>query len=152
MHFLIPFLLAFLGASVANAEQPIACEASCMLEKVEAYYDQVETVWRKGSTMDDVDHFLSQVHDDVRYVHVIHYADFNKDTWRRAFQRQLELGSYDGTANDHFEIINHIAGADHIAIESVYHTLIDGHMRAGDPHLEIFSFKDGKIVRVEALW
>ena len=93
------------------------CDEYCQLEQVKAYFFALDKVAKKGSTSSDVDALLALTHDDVKYIHVQYEANFTKDTWRKAFLRNIELGRYQKTDKNQIRILNSIEGKNHIAIE-----------------------------------
>ena len=93
------------------------CDEYCQLEQVKAYFFALDKVAKKGSTSSDVDALLALTHDDVKYIHVQYEENFTKDTWRKAFLRNIELGRYQKTDKNQIRILNSIEGKNHIAIE-----------------------------------
>ena len=146
---IIGFLLIF----TPNISWASDCLSKCQITQVEAYFEALDKVARKGSTVTDIDNLLALMHDDVKYVHVEYEADFNKDTWRKAFQRNLNLGRYQKSNKHEKRILKSISGKNHIAIEYSNGVIQkDGQWLQGEPLLAVFRFQDGKISLVKELW
>jgi len=129
------------------------CNEKCQLDQVGAYFSALDKVAKKGSTLSDIDALLALTHDDIKYAHVEYQANFTKESWRKAFIRNLELGRYQNTEKNQIRILNSIAGKNYIAIE-YSHGLIqeNGEWEHTDKYLAIFGFKDGKLSLVKELW
>jgi hypothetical protein len=139
----------FLSTSVFAKE----CDSLCQLDQVETYFSALDKVARKGSTMSDIDTLLALMHDDVKYIHVQYDANFNKETWRKAFLRNLKKGRYQNTDSNEIRILNSIAGHNHIAVE-YSHGLKkqDGKWLPTDKYLVLFGFTEGKMSLIKELW
>jgi hypothetical protein len=110
-------------------------------------------VAKKGSTSSDVDALLALTHDDVKYIHVQYEANFTKDTWRKAFLRNIELGRYQKTDKNQIRILNSIEGKNHIAIEYSHGVIqANGKWEKTNKYLAIFGFTDGKLSLIKELW
>ena len=129
------------------------CDEYCQLEQVKAYFFALDKVAKKGSTSSDVDALLSLTHDDVKYIHVQYEANFTKDTWRKAFLRNIELGRYQKTDKNQIRILNSIEGKNHIAIEYSHGVIqANGKWEKTNKYLAIFGFTDGKLSLIKELW
>jgi len=142
------FLLILSSAALAKD-----CNEECQLAQVKAYFSALDKVSKKGSTVSDIDALLALTHDDIQYVHVEYQANFTKDTWRKAFLRNLDLGRYTKTEKNQIRILNSIPGKNHVAIE-YSHGLIqeNGEWKPTNKYLAIFAFKDSKLSLVKELW
>lgn len=140
-----------IGGMPAGSEA--ACDASCMLTEVEAYFDGLDTIGRSGSTPGDVDGLLDRLHGDVRYVHVEYEADFTREQWREAFLANLERGAYDKDPADEIRVLRSIPGRSHVAVEYSHgRRQPDGGWTATESLLVLFGFTDGRISLVKELW
>jgi hypothetical protein len=129
------------------------CDEYCQLEQVKSYFSALDKVAKKGSTSSDVDALLALTHVDVKYIHVQYGANFTKDSWRKAFLRNIELGRYQKTDKNQIRILNSIVGKNHIAIE-YSHGIIqaNGKWEKTNKYLAIFGFTDGKLSLIKELW
>lgn len=146
--FLVVILLSFSNKALAGN-----CEASCQMEQINSYFKALDNVSRKGSSIKDIDSFLSLMHADVKYIHVEYEASFDKAAWRKAFVRNLERGAYQNSPDNEQRILKTIFGKNHIAVE-YSHGLKqqDGTWQQKKPLLILFGFTDGKISLVKELW
>ena len=129
------------------------CDEYCQLEQVKAYFFALDKVAKKGSTSSDVDALLALTHDDVKYIHVQYEANFTKDTWRKAFLRNIELGRYQKTDKNQIRILNSKEGKNHIAIEYSHGVIqANGKWEKTNKYLAIFGFTDGKLSLIKELW
>lgn len=135
------------------AENTMDCSPECQLEQVNNYFSALDEVYREGSTVAEIDHLLSILHEDVRYIHVDYEADFDRDSWREAFIGNLERGAYRNGPENEMRISNVIHGKNYIAVE-YSHGIVqpDGTFESDDPLLVLFTFTDGKISCIEELW
>lgn len=147
---LFKFILLLLIFPVENAPD---CTPECQLEQVNDYFSALDEVYREGSSVADIDHLLSLLHDEVRYVHVDYEADFDRNSWREAFIGNLERGAYRNGPENEMRISNVIHGKNHIAVE-YSHGIVqpDGTFESGNPLLVLFTFTDDKISLIEELW
>lgn len=149
------FKLAFLALtfSVSNSSFADDCDASCQNTQINAYFKALDKVSLKGSTIEDIDALLMLMHDEVKYVHVEYQANFDKDTWRKAFLRNLKRGAYQDSKNDEMRVLNSIYGKNYTAIEYSHGVIqTDGSWQKTEPLLVLFGFTDGKISLVKELW
>jgi len=152
MKTLWVFVLLALVVFSASAEE-VLCDKQCKLEQVEIYFNNIDRVFKQDSSQQDIEAFIAHVHDEVKYQHPEYGADFNKKSWREAFLKQLQLGSYDSGPKDEARILNAIDGKQHMAVEYSYgKKQADGSWQAGKPFLALFGFKDGKISLVREYW
>jgi len=146
----------FLSILVALFTQRVSakeCDTACQIQQVNAYFSALDAVAKSTSTEADIDHLLSLMHDDVKYIHVEYDAHFDKTSWRKAFMRNLSLGRYDNTERNLIKVLNTIPGKNHIAVE-YSHGLIDvkGDWQPTDKYLAVFGFKDGRLALIKELW
>ena len=73
---------------------------------MENYLNDIVKIFVHGSTVDDIDTFLSQLHNDIKYEHKEYGADFTKLIWRKAFIRQREKGFYQEQRRMQGKILN----------------------------------------------
>ncbi|ATC97227.1 hypothetical protein [Pseudoalteromonas tunicata] len=147
----IGLLLAFLILSKTTFAA--SCDSTCQLNQINSYFTALDKINRKGSTLNDIDSLLDLTHDDVKYIHVEYEANFTKESWRKAFLRNLERGAYQNSANNEMRIINTIFGKNHTAIEYSNGVIQqDGTWQQTESLLVLFGFKDGKISLIKELW
>lgn len=141
------FVLLFLPADRNAAD----CSAECQLENVTNYFTALDEVYREGSTIADIDHLLSILHEDVRYVHADYEADFDRASWREAFIRNLKRGAYRNGTENEIRITNIIHGKNHIAVEYSHGVVqSDGFFQSNEPLLVLFTFTEGKISKLRS--
>ena len=63
-------------------------------ELIGSYFERLDTIFRTGSTKDEVEEFLSLMTNDVRYVHSNYQANFDLASWRAAFYRIHDNNGY----------------------------------------------------------
>lgn len=146
-------LFAAMVLTPASVSAQDAREAG-QLAIVETYFEHLNRVFSTESSETAIDGLLALTTPDVRYVHTIHSADFDRETWRAGMMRQLEAGSYNSSPDSCTHISNHIPGNGYIAVEYSYGELEDGVCETGSAqkNLAIFQLRDGLIARVEELW
>ncbi|MCG7539308.1 hypothetical protein EXT48_19595 [Pseudoalteromonas sp. CO348] len=143
----------FLFISFPSLTTEALCNNTCMQTQTQNYLDSLVTVFIKGSTVKDIDALLSQLHDNVKYEHEEYDADFDKTKWRKAFIKQLELGSFDDTPNTQAKILNIIYGKRHAAVEYSYgKTDQAGNWTKGHVKFALFEFTDKKVSLVREYW
>lgn len=129
------------------------CTTECQINQVTAYFQALDKVAQKGSTVEDIDALLALMHDDVKYIHVEYQANFDKATWRKAFIRNLNRGFYQNDSSHEKRVLNKIYGKNHVAIEYARGIKqADGSWQQEEPLLALFGFTDGKISLVKELW
>jgi len=147
--------LVFIGLNYANTASASAssCDTSCQLDLVNSYFIALDKIAKKGSSSKDIDFLLSLMHDDVKYIHVEYQANFDKNSWRKAFIRNLERGAYQKNESNEIRVLSSISGKNYMAIE-YSHGIIqaDGIWQESKPLLVIFGFTDSKISLVKELW
>lgn len=152
MKQLITFLISlFLSFNVlAKAGD---CDEICKKQQVEVYLEHIVKIFIDGSTESDIDEFLVQLHENIKYEHPEYGANFDKKSWRKAFVRQLNLGNYTDTPNLKGGIINIIYGKHHAAVEYSYgKTQNDGRWQKDHVKFALFGFTDGKVSLVREYW
>ncbi|KNC65763.1 hypothetical protein [Pseudoalteromonas ardens] len=144
---------AFLSLLSVGVMAKADCTADCQLSKVNQYFDALDTVSYKGSTVADIDALIGLMHDEVKYEHVEYLANFDKPAWRRAFLRNHESGRYDSATNREIRVLRTIPGKNHVAVEYAYgFNQADGSWQRQEPRLAVFGFKEGKISLIRELW
>ena len=153
MNQLFKIWLGLFLLTTYNTAHSEECKTACQLQQVQSYFAALDKIAKEGSTPADIEALLALTHDDVRYIHVQYEADFTKDTWRKAFLRNLELGRYQKTDKNQIRILNSIAGKDHIAIEYSHGVInCNGEWEKTDNYLALFGFTDGKLSLIKELW
>lgn len=143
----------FLLLSLSNSSKALGCDSTCQLNQVKSYFSAYDNISRKGSNVEDIDHLLSMLHDSVEYIHIEYAAQFDKESWRNAFIRNLKRGAYQNTVENEIRILNSISGKNHIAVEYSHGVVQkNGDWKQAEPLLVLFSFRDGKISQVKELW
>ena len=130
-----------------------SCDSECQLTQINSYFSALDKVSRKNSSIKDIDSLLSLTHDAVKYVHVEYEANFTKESWRKAFIRNLERGAYQNSVNNEVRVLNSIFGKNHTAIEYSHGVIqADGTWQQFEPLLVVFGFTNGKISLIKELW
>ena len=138
---------------LSNTAIAASCDSNCQLNQITSYFLALDKISRKGSSSEDIDSLLALTHDDVKYIHVEYEANFTKESWRKAFVRNLERGAYQKSEKNEMRVMNTIFGKNHIAIEYSHGVIQqDGTWQQTEPLLVIFGFTDGKISLVKELW
>lgn len=148
-------IISFILSSLIMTKSAIAanCDSECQLTQINAYFSALDNVSRKGSNVKDIDALLSLTHDTVKYVHVEYEANFNKESWRKAFIRNLERGAYQNSIQNEMRVLNSIFGKNYTAIEYSHGVIqSDGTWQQSEPLLVVFGFTDGKISLIKELW
>ena len=153
MKFNNRFVFAILLLVLSNNVFALDCNSTCQLKQINSYFDGLDKVARKSSSVKDIDALLALTHDEVKYIHVEYEANFTKKTWRKAFIRNLERGAYQNTDNNEIRILNTIFGKNYTAIEYSHGVVQqDGAWKQAEPRLILFGFTDGKISLIKELW
>jgi len=130
-----------------------SCGSTCQLDLVNSYFKALDKIARKDSSIKDIDFLLGFTDDDVKYIHVEYQANFTKDSWRKAFIRNLERGAYQNNESNEIRVLSSILGKNHLAIEYSHGVIqADGIWQQTEPLLVIFGFTDSKISLVKELW
>ena len=61
------------------------CDSTCQLKQIQYYFSALDKISRKGSSIKDIDPPFALTHDDVKFIHVEYEANFDKESWRKAF-------------------------------------------------------------------
>lgn len=139
--------------SFSSKAQEASCNNDCKKVLVESYLDDIVKIFVLGSTVDDIDKFLSQLHNKVKYEHEEYGADFTKLTWRSAFVRQLKRNFYQESRKMDGRILNIIYGKDHAAVEYSYGFITqDNKWEKDHVKFALFGFKDNKISLIREYW
>ena len=145
--------MLLLAVLVSANSEGVDCSPECQLEQVTVYFQALDKVFREGSTAADIDALLSHMHERVRYVHVEYGADFDRESWRAAFLRNVERGAFNNGPERKIGILKVIHGKNHAAVEYAHGAVLpDGTWESGEPLLVLFEFTEGKISRIEELW
>jgi len=153
MKRIIKLAIFYFSVVLSTSTFAKECNSSCQLDQVEAYFFALDKVARKGSTASDIDTLLALMHDDVKYIHVQYDANFNKETWRKAFLRNLKKGRYQNTHHNEIRILNSITGNNHIAVEYSHGVKQqNGKWQPTDKYLVLFGFIEGKMSLIKELW
>lgn len=148
------FATLLLLASTTQAMGNTHCNDQCQSALINDYYAKINQAVIQDSTPENVENFLAVLHDDVTYLHEEYEAKFDKDIWRKAFLRQMDLGRYDDTIASNTQVISIIHGYQTAAVEFVsrYRNRDDADFNSSPTRLAIFKFKDNKIVFIQDHW
>ena len=153
MKFILKVGLILMCLILVNTAFSADCDSTCQLNQVNSYFSALGKVSRKNSSVSDIDSLLALTHDDIKYIHVEYEANFTKESWRKAFIRNLERGAYQNSEKNEMRITNTIFGKSHVAIEYSHGVIQeDGSWQQTEPLLVIFGFTDGKISLIKELW
>jgi len=153
MKFIYTIVFLLSGLLFSHVAAATSCSSTCQLTEIKSYFLALDKVSRQGSSITDIDNLLALMHDDVKYIHVEYQANFDKQSWRKAFIRNLNRGAYQNTINNEKRILNNIQGNNYVAIEYSHGVIQDnGTWQQTEPLLVLFGFKDGKISLVKELW
>ena len=121
---------------------------------IHAYFEHLNRIFRSGSTMADVEALLALCNENIRYIHKEYEAEFNRTTWRQAFERHMQAGRYQGPADHCSTITLCIPGKGYFAIEYFYGKTKEGQCQPKDSKrlLAIFKIENDKISQIEELW
>ena len=153
MKFIL--IIGFLLTNLISAKPAIAlnCDSKCQLAQINSYFSALDKVSRKNSNIKDIDSLLSLTHDDVKYVHVEYEANFTKESWRKAFIRNLDRGAYQNSFKNEIRVLNSMFGKNYSAIEYSHGVIqLDGTWQQTEPLLVVFGFTNGKISLIKELW
>lgn len=147
------FLTLSLLMLATSSLSAYACDQACKKDEIDSYLSHIVKIFVRGSTEADIDKFLNQLHDEVKYEHSEYGADFDKLKWREAFVHQLKLGSYTDEPTLDGRVLNIIYGKQHAAVEYTYGEVdSQGVWKAGHIKFALFGFKDGKISLIREYW
>lgn len=149
------FVLLAMMALGARASSN-ACDAACKEAQINAYFERLSSVYRKGSTTTDIDRLFNLFAPGVRYSHKEYDANFERAEWKDAFNGNLERGAYSKDKNELIEITEIIHGRSHSAVEYRYmRRTNDGTLEPADDQgglLALFGFDGERIVLIEEYW
>ena len=117
MKFIFKIILLLWCFTLPSKAYALDCDSNCQLKQINAYFSALDVIGRKGSSIEDIDELLSLTHDDVKYIHVEYQANFTKQSWRKAFIRNLKRGAYQKSKENEMRILKTIFGKNYIAIE-----------------------------------
>lgn len=153
MKYLYLGVLTFCCFFYTQPALAVNCNSTCQLTQVELYFNALDKISLNDSTVADIDALLSLTHENVEYIHVEYQANFSKESWRKAFIRNLERGAYQNTKNNEIRISNTIFGKDYVAVEYSHGVILSNNeWQASEPLLALFGFTDGKISLIKELW
>jgi hypothetical protein len=153
MKSIYAFLLVIMWSCLFNKALANNCESSCQMDQISSYFKALDKVSLKGSSIKDIDNFLSLMHAEVKYIHVEYAASFDKDAWRKAFIRNLDRGAYQNSIENEQRVLKTIPGKNYVAVEYAHGVIKkDGTWQPKKPLLVLFGFTEGKISLVKELW
>ncbi len=98
MKYIYKIGFSFTCLILSNIAIASSCDSICQLDQIKSYFAALDKVSRKYSSIEDIDSLLTLMHDNVKYIHVEYEANFDKESWRKAFIRNLKRGAYQNTA------------------------------------------------------
>ncbi|GAB4517910.1 MAG: hypothetical protein Kow00133_02570 [Amphiplicatus sp.] len=153
-----PFLAVLsllIMAQTASADiSARSADAQPIPNVIRQYFAALDAVYREGSTTADIERLFDLVNDDVRYVHRAYDADFGRDDWFAAFERNRRNGLYAKSATECTTITNAIPGNGYAAVEYALGDNASGECVPADNErlLVVFKIDDGKLSLIEELW
>lgn len=148
-------LVATLALAIIPAKSRAAdCAETCHLQMVQEYFTCLDAVYREGSTLEDIEALFGLFDENVVYEHIAYDARFDKASWKEAFTRNLNNGSYNKSENERIGILKSIHGGSHLAVEYAYGRTDDtgNWSQKSDGLLILFGFHNDKIVLVREYW
>ena len=120
----------------------------------ESYFERLDAIYQAGSTEETIDRLLALMHENVRYEHPGYGANFDLDSWRAAFLRNLGNGSYGHRPGSGTTILETLAGRDLIVVKHRYTKASKDSLSSTvrEPFVTLFEFEDGRIVRIRESW
>lgn len=115
------------------------------------YYELNFKIFQANSTIEDIDSAFELFTDDFEYVHPKYGGIYTREDLYNGYVRNQKNGSYDGKVTD-IKIVNKIIGLDAMVVQRRFVENKDGGIKAGDPVMTLFEFKDGKISRIFEYW
>ncbi|MEQ8478106.1 nuclear transport factor 2 family protein [Fulvivirga sp.] len=115
------------------------------------YYRLNVIVFQANSTIEDINNIFELFADDFTYVHEQYGGVYSREDLYNGYKRNQENGGYDGEVVD-IKVNNKIFGYNAIAVSKSFMLKKKGSIKAGDPQLALFEFKDGKIYRITEYW
>ena len=153
MRFCCTLFLLMMSLCPFNNAFADNCDSACQINQINSYFKALDKISAKGSSIEDIDQFLSLLHADVKYIHVEYEANFDLASWRKAFVRNLERGAYQNGNENEQRVLNTIFGKNHVAVEYSHGVMQpDGAWQPKQPLLVLFGFTEGKISLVKELW
>ncbi len=148
---LLSLVCVFFVSSCASSK---VADEPTMPAVVEQYFDVLDTIFRAGSTPDDVAALMDLTNDDVQYIHHNYQADFDKESWRAAFMRNMDAGGYKAEASYCTVVTNTIPGEGYFAAAYAYGTNSGAQCVPNNDNrlLIVFKIVDGKLSKVEEMW
>jgi hypothetical protein len=141
MKFIYNLGLTITCLMFSNTAFASSCDSTCQLDGINSYFAALDNVSRAGSSIKDIDSLLALTHDDVKYIHVEYQANFAKESWRKAFVRNLERAAYQNTEKNEIRVLSTIFGKNHTAIEYSHGVIQpDGTWQQTEPQLVVFGF------------
>lgn len=155
MRLFLAALSLLIAAPIASADVSApSAETHPVPEVVAKYFAALDAVYRAGSTTADIEKLFELVNDDVRYVHRAYDADFGRDEWFAAFERNRRNGLYAKSATACTTMTNAIPGNGYAAVEYALGDNADGACAPDNDErlLVVFKIDDGKLSLIEELW
>jgi hypothetical protein len=131
------------------------CGDECQEKIVTSYFEKLSSIYRKGSTVADIEALFGSLDPSVRYEHLNYGANFTRDEWREAFVNNLERGAYNQADNHSIKVERYLHGKGFVAVSYSYGFKdAEGAWHAeGDQNLlALFKITGGRISSVKEYW
>ncbi|WP_421976006.1 nuclear transport factor 2 family protein [Roseivirga seohaensis] len=152
LNYLILVATILIGSNTVYAQQEKQDSHQDSLNHLlNEYYRLNVTVFQPNSTIEDIDHIFELFTDDFTYVHEQYGGVYTRQELYNGYKRNQENGGYDGEVAD-IKVNNMIFGHNAIAVSKSFMLKKGGSIKAGDPQLALFEFKNGKIYRITEYW
>ncbi|WP_416306721.1 hypothetical protein [Neptunicella sp. SCSIO 80796] len=146
---MLPLMLIY---SLAYAGE---CNQQCQKKAVDTYFEQLSSIYRKGSKASDIDALFSSLSPSVHYEHLNYGASFNGSDWKQAFISNLNRGAYTSEQNQSIRVEQYIHGNGFVAVAYSYGLIQKNGCWTpeGDQNLlALFGLSNGQISSVKEYW
>jgi len=152
ISYLALIIMLFAGLKMANAQQTkLNTTQDSLNHQLNEYYRLNVIVFQPNSTIEDIDHIFELFTDDFTYVHEQYGGVYTRQELYDGYKRNQENGGYDGEVAD-IKVNSKIFGYNAIAASKSFMLKKEGGIKAGDPQLALFEFKNGIIYRITEYW
>lgn len=152
LYYLVLVATLFTGLNTAMAQQTdLKTSQDSLNHLLNEYYRLNVIVFQANSTIEDINNIFELFADDFTYVHEQYGGVYSREDLYNGYKRNQENGGYDGEVVD-IKVNNKIFGYNAIAVSKSFMLKKKGSIKAGDPQLALFEFKDGKIYRITEYW
>lgn len=148
---LVSISLLLFTTSQIMAQDTLKSHKDSLETLVKKYYDLNLKIFQANSTIEDIDSAFKLFTDDFEYVHPKYGGTYNREDLYSGYVRNQKNGAYDGKVTD-IKIINKIIGLNAMVVQKSFVEKVDGKIKAGEPEMTLFEFKNGKISRIFEYW